>query len=123
MKNVQAFCYVFPCDFASKHTEIDIYGTGGTILQGMKDLLIKLPGLKKVELMDLQLDVVDSTHVLDELIEVCADRITTLKLVNASRVPLEMLGVSGFVNLKVLIISPHNLGEDLVQCLGNYSFF
>ena len=41
--------------------------------------------LKKVELMDLQLDVVDCTHILDELIEVCAERITTLKLVNASR--------------------------------------
>ena len=74
--------------------------------------------LKKVELMDLQLDVVDCTHILDELIEVCAERITTLKLVNASRVPMEMLGVSLFVNLKVLIISPHNLGEDLVECLG-----
>ena len=31
---------------------------------------------------------------------------------------MEMLGVSLFVNLKVLIISPHNLGEDLVECLG-----
>ena len=41
--------------------------------------------LKKVELMDLQLDVVDCTHILDELIEVCAERITTLKLINASR--------------------------------------
>ena len=57
--NIQAFCYVFPCDFARKHNEVDIYGTGGTILQGMKSLLMKLPGLKKVELVDLQLDVVD----------------------------------------------------------------
>ena len=38
------------------------------------------------------------------------------------RVPMEMLGVSLFVNLKVLIISPHNLGEDLVECLGNFLF-
>jgi hypothetical protein len=35
---------------------------------------------------------------------------------------MEMLGVSLFVNLKVLIISPHNLGEDLVECLGNFLF-
>ena len=39
-----------------------------------------------------------------------------------SREPMEMLGVSLFVNLKVLIISPHNLGEDLVECLGNFLF-
>ena len=88
----------------------------------MKDLLMRLPALKKVELMDLQLDIVDCSHVLDELIEVCAERITTLKLINASRMPFEILGISGFVNLKVLIISPHNLGEDLVECLGNISF-
>ena len=33
-------------------------------LDGMKSLLMKLPGLKKVELVDLQLDVVDGIHFL-----------------------------------------------------------
>ena len=60
--NIQAFCYVFPCDFARKHNEVDIFGTGGTILEGMKSLLMKLPGLKKVELVDLQLDIVDGNE-------------------------------------------------------------
>ena len=59
LTNIAAFCYVFPCDFASRHDTVDIYGTGGSILQGMKGLLMKLPGLKKVELVDLQLDIVD----------------------------------------------------------------
>merc|ERR1719510_180035 len=30
-----------------------------------------------------------------------------------------MLAIAGFVNLKVLCISPHNLGDDLVECLGD----
>ena len=64
LRNIQAFCYVFPCDFARKHNEVDIFGTGGSILDGMKSLLMKLPGLKKVELIDLQLDVVDGIHFL-----------------------------------------------------------
>ena len=64
LTNIAAFCYVFPCDFARKHNEVDIYGTGGSILQGMKGLLMKLPGLKKVELVDLQLDIVDGKKSL-----------------------------------------------------------
>jgi hypothetical protein len=39
-----------------KHNEIDIYGTGGMILQNMKNLLECLPGLERLELIDLQLD-------------------------------------------------------------------
>ena len=62
LRNIQAFCYVFPCDFARKHNKVDIFGTGGSILDGMKSLLMKLPGLKKVELIDLQLDVVDGMY-------------------------------------------------------------
>ena len=85
----------------------------------MKNLLIRLPGLKKVELTDLQLDGVDAAHVLDEVNDVCSERLSSLKIVNISRFPYEMLAVAAFVNLKVLIISPHNLGEALVECLGN----
>ena len=33
-------------------------------LDAMKSLLMKLPGLKKVELVDLQLDVVEGIHFL-----------------------------------------------------------
>ena len=34
---------------------MEIYGTGGMILQNMKDLLQCLPGLQRLELVDLQL--------------------------------------------------------------------
>ena len=70
-------------------------------------------------MIDLQLDNIDATHVLDEVSEACSERLTTLRIVNISRAPLEMLAVAGFVNLKVLSISPHNLGESLVECLGD----
>ena len=119
LANIQAFSYVFPCDFANRHNEIDIYGTGGSILQGMKNLLMKLPGLKRVELTDLQLDGVDAAHVLDEVSEACSERVSTLKIVNISRMPFEMLAIASFVNLKSLSISPHNLGDDLLVCLGD----
>ena len=59
LTNIESFSYVFPCDFADRHDEISIFGTGGPNLQGIKKLLSRLPGLKKLELIDLQLDKID----------------------------------------------------------------
>ena len=53
---------MFPCDFARKNNEVDIYGTGGMILQDMKNLLAFLPGLKRLELIDLELDGYDGIN-------------------------------------------------------------
>ncbi|XP_059097343.1 uncharacterized protein LOC131891715 isoform X2 [Tigriopus californicus] len=119
LPDVELFSYTFPCDFARKSNETDIYGTGGMILQDMKSLLRHFPGLKKLELIDLQLDGVDACHVLDEVSSVCAQKITHLSVINTSRRPLSLLAVASFVNLRCLIISPHNLGDDLVECLGD----
>ncbi len=38
---------------------MDIYGTGGTILADMKGLLLNLTGLKRLELIDLELEELD----------------------------------------------------------------
>jgi len=118
LPNIKCFVYVFPCDFAKKRNEVAIFGTGGMILQNMKDLLHCLPGLERLELVDLQLDGLDGEHVLDEVSEVCCFSLKTLKIVNITRMPFSMLAVSSFVNLRCLIISPHNLGDDLVECIS-----
>ena len=67
LPNIKCFTYVFPCDFAKTNNEVEIYGTGGMILQNMKNLLNCLPGLERLELMDLQLDGDDGR----EKVEVC----------------------------------------------------
>ena len=64
MPDIHSFSYKFPCDFARKSNEVDIYGTGGMILQDMKDLLVFLPGLKRLDLTDLELDSVDGAFLL-----------------------------------------------------------
>ena len=58
-QDIECFRYTFPCDFARKNNEVDIYGTGGMILEDMKGLLVHLPGLKRLELIDLELDGID----------------------------------------------------------------
>lgn len=119
LPNIKYFCYKFPCDFASKNNEVDIYGTGGMILQNMKNLLECLPGLERLELVDLQLDGNDAEHVLDEVGDVCRYSLRNLRIVNISRLPFSMLSIAGFENLRVLVISPHNLGDDLVENIGS----
>ena len=64
LPNIKCFTYVFPCDFAKTNNEVEIYGTGGMILQNMKNLLNCLPGLERLELMDLQLDGDDGKEAL-----------------------------------------------------------
>ena len=109
LPNIKCLVYVFPCDFAKKRNEVQIYGTGGMILQNMKNLLQCLPGLERLELVDLQLDGMDGTyvtkycrksqvefhfqgeHVLDEVSEVCRFSLKTLKIVNITRMPFSML--------------------------------
>jgi len=59
LPNIQSFTYIFPCDFARKSNEVDIYGTGGSILEEMKKLLMNLTRLKRLELIDLELENID----------------------------------------------------------------
>jgi len=118
LPNIKCFEYVFPCDFAKKNNEVEIFGTGGMILQNMKNLLLCLQGLERLELVDLQLDGLDGEHVLDEVRDVCFKSLKTLKIVNITRMPFSMLTVSSFINLRCLIISPHNLGDDLVESIS-----
>ena len=119
LPDIETFGYTFPCDFARKNNEIDIYGTGGAILEDMKKLLYKLPGLRRLELHDLELDGHDAAHILDEVSDVCCLTIHDLSLINTSRRPFSLLAVASFVNLRTLQLSPHNLGDDLVECIGD----
>merc|ERR1712012_768417 len=118
LPNIRCFTYKFPCDFARRHDEVEIFGTGGMILQNMKDLLQCLPGLERLELIDLQLTGTDAEHALDEVGDVCRFSLQTLKIVNISRLPFSMMAVQAFRHLRCLIISPHNLGDDLVEALA-----
>jgi hypothetical protein len=59
-----------------------------------------------------------ASQILDEVIINCSRQLKTLRIVNISREPFQMLELASFVNLKDLYISPHNLGPDMVTCFG-----
>ena len=138
--------------------QIEIFGTGGSILQNMKNLLQCLPGLERLELVDLQLDGNDGqNHVTCDSImtrslyhlDTCCRRaragrggrrvqplpeesqdsehhqrailhdVGDIASIHVTRDTCVNRYVSSFVNLRCLIISPHNLGDDLVENIGN----
>ena len=45
--NIRAFTYTFPCNFAKRGDKLEIYGTGGTMLQSTRNLLrVSISNLK-----------------------------------------------------------------------------
>ena len=188
--------------FPRRHDEVQIYGTGGMILQNMKDLLqvIKLvkycfalkkilmilvffpivpawspeigtdwPAtgwhwwwlliiiiiiliLNKIKVLSKSLskltvktsikswarigrgwrclqilspDSQDCQHlkVIFIIVIIITIIINIIIIMQSTRLPFSMMAVSAFVHLRCLIISPHNLGDDLVEALASLQVF
>ncbi|KAK5644515.1 hypothetical protein RI129_005815 [Pyrocoelia pectoralis] len=118
--NIRSIKFTFPCNMSNRdETErIRLFGTGGKLLDALKRLMGNLRKLKKIELIDLMLDPQEAQYLLDGVCETCYLTLRTMILVNTTRVQYQILHVGIFLNLQVLIISPQNLGEDMVELLG-----
>ncbi|XP_031350774.1 uncharacterized protein LOC116176386 isoform X2 [Photinus pyralis] len=118
--NVRSLKFTFPCNMANRdETErIRLFGTGGKLLDALKRLMSNLRKLKKIELIDLMLDPQEAQYLLDGVCETCYLTLQSIVLVNTTRVQYQILHVGIFLNLQVLVISPQNLGEDMVELLG-----
>ncbi|XP_052132942.1 uncharacterized protein LOC113216018 isoform X1 [Frankliniella occidentalis] len=109
----------FCCDMDMEERERQrVYGTGGKVLESLKNLMRTLTSLRRLELRDLMLNVLDGQKLLDEVCDLCTLTLRELVLVNATEYPCQLLHVGVFLNLEVLVISPQNLGEDALILLG-----
>jgi F-box protein 39 len=120
-RRIESFKYLFPCNMASNEQDIKLYGTGGQLLKTLKALLFELHNLKKLKLIDLMLERYDAKHLLDEVLESCNMVLQHLVLVNVTNTHCPIMHVGLFFNLKVLIISPQNLDDDVLQLLASTS--
>ncbi|XP_018563430.1 uncharacterized protein LOC108905140 isoform X2 [Anoplophora glabripennis] len=118
--NIQSLKFTFPCNMTTREdTErIRLFGTGGKLLAALKRLMGNLKKLQWLELTDLMLDPKEAQYLLDEVCETCCLTLRNLHIVNTTRVQYQMLHVGVFLNLRELIISPQNLGDDLVELLS-----
>lgn len=116
---VKTLRFTFPCNMAADDRErCRLYGTGGKLLEALKRLMGNLAALQFLELRDLMLDTTEGQTLLDEVCAICALTLKELILVNATEAPCQLLHVGVFLNLQVLVISPQNLGEDVLMLLG-----
>nr|CAD7589791.1 unnamed protein product [Timema genevievae] len=119
--NIRSLRFVFPCNMAvgDETEQAHIFGTGGKLLEALKRLMGNLPSLRHLELIDLMLDTREAQYLLDEVCSVCCTTLCTLAVVNTTKLNYQLLHVGVFLNLQVLVISPQNLGDDVVHLLAN----
>lgn len=95
--------------------DIKLFGTGGELLKTFKTLLSELPKLKSLKIIDLMLERYEAKHLLDEVLE--SNELKELVLVNVTSTHCPIMHVGLFFHLKVLVISPQNLDNDVLQVI------
>lgn len=105
----------------AEHQEDDIklFGTGGELLKTFKTLLYELPKLKCLKIIDLMLERYEAKHLLDEVLE--SNELKQLVLVNVTSTHCPIMHVGLFFHLKILVISPQNLDNDVLQVINSFS--
>ncbi|XP_069703251.1 uncharacterized protein [Periplaneta americana] len=118
--HIHTLRFIFPCNMAVREESerARIFGTGGRLLDALKRLMGNLVKLRRLELIDLMLEPREAQYLLDEVCHGCCLTLHTLTLINTTKLQFQLLHAGVFLNLQVLMISPQNLGEDLVQLLG-----
>ncbi|XP_011881249.1 PREDICTED: uncharacterized protein LOC105569407 [Vollenhovia emeryi] len=117
---VRRLKFTFPCNMANRDDpdRIRVFGTGGKLLEALKRLMANLQNLRCLELIDLMLESNEALHLMDDICVNCTQTLSKLILINTTRYNCPLLHVGVFVNLNVLVISPQNLHEDVIELIG-----
>lgn len=119
-QHITSFKYIFPCNMAMRETDdVKLFGTGGQLLKTLKTLLYELNRLRSLKLIDLMLERFEAKHLLDEVLESCNFVLQELYLINVTNTHCPIMHTGLFFNLKVLVISPQNLDDDVLQLLSS----
>ncbi|XP_053965282.1 uncharacterized protein LOC129245870 [Anastrepha obliqua] len=118
---IRSLVYVFPCNMSQANDPegIKLFGTGGQLLKGLKELLSKLRDLRTLKLIDFVLERFEAKHLLDEVLEACCTKMRVLNLVNVTTTHCPIMHVGLFINLQILTISPQNIDDDVLLLLAD----
>lgn len=119
--NIETLKFTFLCNMTTRDdTErVRLFGTGGKLLASLKRLMSNLKKLKRLELIDLMLDPQEAQFLLDEVCDKDYLTLNELFLVNTTRVQYQLLHVGVFIHLHTLVISPQNLGNEVIDLLSH----
>ncbi|CAD6207889.1 GSCOCG00003147001-RA-CDS [Cotesia congregata] len=118
--NIRHLKFIFPCNMANRDDpeQIKIFGTGGKLLETVKKLTSNLKNLRSVEFIDLMLDSKEALYFLDNICDNCTETLKKLVLINTTKLYCPLLHVGVFLNLNILVISPQNLDNDVLDLIG-----
>ncbi|XP_075166928.1 F-box only protein 39 [Haematobia irritans] len=118
---IRSLTYLFPCNMAQANDPegIKLFGTGGQLLKGLKDLLSQLTDLRTLKLIDFVLERYEAKHLLDEVLDACCTKMRVLNIVNVTSLHCPIMHVGLFLNLQELTISPQNIDDDVLMLLAD----
>ncbi|RWS09348.1 uncharacterized protein B4U79_08315 [Dinothrombium tinctorium] len=117
LHSVHTFDFTFACHVVSDENKQQeyVFGTGGRMLLGLKNLLRCLSGLEKLSLRELLLEKNDAQYLLDDVLYNCCETMRLLRIINCTKLPFPIFHVSCFVNLQTLIITPQHLNDEVIN--------
>ncbi|KAL9918892.1 F-box only protein 39 [Glossina fuscipes fuscipes] len=120
-QRIRSLTYIFPCNMSQANDPegIKLFGTGGQMLKGLKDLLSKLRYLRVLKLVDFVLENYEAKHLLDEVLDACCTTMKVLNIVNVTTHHCPIIHVGLFINLQILTIAPQNIDDDILSLLGD----
>lgn len=120
---IRSLDYVFPCNMAytDDPESIKLFGTGGSMLLSLKRLVSNIRQLKVLKLTDLMLERYEAKHLLDEVLETNCTNLRVLHLINVTSTHCPIMHVGIFLNLQILVISPQNIDDDVLQLITDGS--
>lgn len=120
-RRIRSLVYHFPCNMSQPNDPegIKLFGTGGQLLKGLKELLQRLTDLHTLKLVDFVLERFEANHLLDEVVCSCCTKMRVLNLVNVTTTHCPIMHVGLFLNLQVLTISPQNIDDDVLSLLAD----
>lgn len=117
MPLLQTFDFTFAC--ASRGDgEVIVHGTGGQILEMIKQLLIRISNLKHLKLNQLLVDETDVPGLFDAMANCFSECLNSLEMLNVTKVPLGLTDLARFRNLVTLTVSPQQLNEEVLLLLA-----
>lgn len=102
-RRIRSLVYHFPCNMSQPNDPegLKLFGTGGQLLKGLKELMLRLTDLHTLKLVDFVLERFEANHLLDEVVCSCCTKMRVLNLVNVTTTHCPIMHVGLFLNLQV----------------------
>ncbi|CAG5130249.1 unnamed protein product [Candidula unifasciata] len=117
MPLLHTFDFTFAC--ASRGDgEVIVHGTGGQILEMIKQLLMRISNLKHLKLNQLLVDETDVPGLFDAMANCFSECLSSLEMLNVTKIPFGLTDLARFRNLVKLTVSPQHLNEEVLILLA-----